>query len=891
MNAVDLDWALISKVPGQRDDYGLLRSSATGRLRPGAMARMVSHFSPGSPSSPGGEHRERADALPWVTFTFATVASSRYVGVAIREWPWESTAPVDATGRPIVPTRFFCLPLEDFERYFGSCLALYQAVAKLAVPERNDDPLSVLVQSHDEEASRARERLLGDSRMFTAAAAVAAAVLDGPVALTPGYQSPRYPLADRIAFIDAVAALLPAGVRATLSAGTWVDNRTSHKIRLAFTHRLRDGLGEIDPDDPPGADTVTDRHGDGIGRGGDPTRDSGHSHIYAENLKKLCHHWGSDAVLRWLAADHKPYSFKQPGEIVDALVTAERNILVDRAREKNPASSPATGPEISRAGLVVPSEEESAPLRYLIDGIRGHLRSVRPSGYLAAELLSAFLWEIGESGDAGSIADDVKLVERHWVAEALPALRALCRRLAAVDADSRLLTALMAMAGRLDCVPEILVDFLNMRGGVEEADSRIRRVVIDFVIEQRGDTAGWQEVRNLLAADHTYTIHTLYRQVESDESTEGQGGRDLLRLVGWLEAADQPVSRDVLNVFRALEVASSFPQAVSAADVGRLSGPDGADDLGVRALLARAARTGRLDEVRPVFESWFEAASPRFDQPRREAWTDFLDQLKISGGLRRRLLKAASGESRSWWFLRRGGGRAVADGPPADVPVDIAANWMNYDFPGKHDDPAVARLVAHYSPGAPTEVSFFGDGVKNVAVLFRGPVTPAGRENSLWCCYAAYEEFSGIRPRMEKFYYAAEERVHTSNAPRAGLRMPSPMAAVDDVVAAIDAFGFGAVAATAALVLDGPVTIAMPKPPVPRRLRLAFLDAVLALLPAGAYASLTACTWMSGNGVRRFRIAFSDNTKISERHVVFWQGLPAVPSLRSGFARTYYRRN
>ncbi len=296
MNAVDLDWALISKVPGQRDDYGLLRSSATGRLRPGAMARMVSHFSPGSPSSPGGEHRERADALPWVTFTFATVASSRYVGVAIREWPWESTAPVDATGRPIVPTRFFCLPLEDFERYFGSCLALYQAVAKLAVPERNDDPLSVLVQSHDEEASRARERLLGDSRMFTAAAAVAAAVLDGPVALTPGYQSPRYPLADRIAFIDAVAALLPAGVRATLSAGTWVDNRTSHKIRLAFTHRLRDGLGEIDPDDPPGADTVTDRHGDGIGRGGDPTRDSGHSHIYAENLKKLCHHWGSDAV-------------------------------------------------------------------------------------------------------------------------------------------------------------------------------------------------------------------------------------------------------------------------------------------------------------------------------------------------------------------------------------------------------------------------------------------------------------------------------------------------------------------------------------------------------------------------------------------------------------------
>ncbi len=851
MNEVDLDWALIGKDPGQRDDYGLLRASATGRLRPVSMAKMVSHFSPGSPS---GEHRERPDALPWVTFTFATVSAVRYVGVAIREWPQDSTASVDATGRPIVPTRFFCLPLDDFNRYFGSYLFLYQAVRDLPIPGRNGEFLSV--QPRTGRTPTAQERLLADQKLFTAAAAVAAALLDGPVALTPNYPPSKYLLEDRITFLDTVAALLPAGIRATLSAGTWVDNRTSHRIRLAFTQRLRDGAGEIDPDNL-------------LEAGGTA---GGHGRMYAENLNRLCRRWELVTVLQWLAADREPYSFNQPDDIVAALAVAERRRLVDRIREKDLAADP--GKDVT-------------------DDIRGHLGSVKSFDYLAAELLNAFLPEVGSSGDVNLITNDVRLIKDHWVPAALPALRTRCRQLAAADAGNRLLMALLGMTERLGCLPDVLADFLTPWGDAHEVELKVRSLAIDFALDHRGDTDSWRVVRDLLAADRICTIGAVDKQINRDWQPTGErSGYGLSGLLAWLAAANHPASRGILHIFRAVEAPGSFHDTVNADDIARLSGADGIDDQAVQTLLNLVVRLGRLDEVLPVFDGWFRTAVPRFNPQRRADWAAFLGQLDLDSGWRRRL-GAALGEPRRRWGRRRGGaGQAAVDSPPEGGPVELAVRWMAADSPGRQDDHGVAWLASHYRPGGALpggsvlpgeEVSFFGDAAKNVAVVFY-----SGEESFWCCCHTAYERFAETRPGIAGLYYAACKEMRASGAARASLRMSVPPTAI--VADTVDMFGFGVVAATAALLLDGPVTVITGGPSVPLWSRLAFLDAVLALLPAGTYSSLTACTWAPGDRAERFRIAFGDGTIVQDRHVVEWRRLPEVPPLPSGFAREYYRR-
>ncbi|WP_250285218.1 MULTISPECIES: hypothetical protein [unclassified Frankia] len=905
MSEVALDWALIGKAPGQREDYSLLRSGSTGRLRPGSMAKMVNHFSPGSPRSPvGEEQREGADALPWVTFTFATAATVRYVGAAIREWPREPTVPVDAAGRPIVPTRFFCLPLDDFERCFGSYLALYRAVEERPFPEHDDEPLIVSARSRDEEVSSVRERLL-DPRTAAAVGAVAAALLRGPVTLTPGYVSPRYSLEERIAFFDEVAALLPAGVRATLSAGTWVDNRTSHRIRLAFTQYLRDGAGQIDPDDPRDVNAVVDGHDDAAGRDHSPSR------VYAVNLKRLRDGWGTDAVLRWLSEDEKPYSFNQPDKIVEALAVAERKILLGQTRGNSPSSLATERDALTEE---TPEEDASAPPEALAESIREHFRSLPPVDYLAAELLKVFLLGTGGFGAGGAIATDIELVRKHWVPAALPALLERCRQLVEVDADSRLLTALVGMAERLRCLPEILADFLLLHGGADEVGREIRDLVVDSTLDHRDDADGWRMVRDRLAADRAYTIHLLVRQMKRELPADGwdapapSGGRTLLGLLGWLEAADHPASRNVLRVLRALET-SSFRQMIGADDIAALSGPDGAGDPGVQVLLERALRRGRFDQVLPVFEDWLTAASQRFDVRRRDEWASFLERpdIEIDSGVRKRLLKTAQSRSRRrLGLLRRGGdgGQAVTDSLPEGAQVGLEVQWMIADHPDRRDVRDMAWLAAHYRPAPPTggaltlgEVSFFGDVMKNVAVAFHAPAGRLGRGEFLWCCYASHEEFVRARPRIARFYQAAQGGMRTPDAPQKLLRMAAPTSTA--IADAIDTFGFGAVAATAALLLDGPVTIATPVfpvpsappvPSVPLRLRLAFLDTVLALLPIGMCSSLSACTWAYGDRIERFRIAFGDGAAGSGRHVVEWRNLPGIPPLRSGLARAYYRR-
>ncbi len=869
MSEVDFDWAWIGKVPGQRDEYGLLRSGNSGRLRPATLARMVSHFSPGSP---GGENRDRPEALPWVTFTFAAASNTRYVGVAIREWPRDPVVPVDATGRPIVPTRFFCLPLEDFQEHFGSYSALYEAVRglDLEVLDRDGGLLRVPVHPRAAGTRTARERLVTEEWLFAAAAA-AAALLDGPIALTPRYLSPRYPLEERIAFLDAVAALLPAGTRATLSASTWADNRTSHQIRLVFAQHLRDG-GELDPDNPPGSGTAVDPDGAGA--------------RYATLLFRLCDTWGPPTILEWLSVDHNPYSFKQPDDIVESLARAERKALLDRIHRRDPAAD---------SGAVDPKDPGvagGARSGIGADEIGDHLRTVRPFEYLSADLLTVFLLDV-TFGNIG-------LIEKHWVPAALPALIERCRQLAEADVNNPLLIGLLGVARNVGFFADVVAGFLTPWEGAGRVTPNVHDLAIDLVLENWARADGWVPVRNLLAADREATLVMIEKMIDRDRDVGQFRRQDLLSLLDWLVEASHPATRAVLHPFRIVEEREVFQGLVGVRDINSLSGPD---DRAVKTLVERAVDLHRLDQMLPVLGNWLRSPDPPFDRVRADGWITFLDNLDLDRRQERLLGERPAGLKPRRSVVRRLSSTAAADidvGPAgAGTSVELPVRWTLADPADHGEDAGIAWLAHRYDPGmaraggpSEGEISFFGNGAGRVAVVLSSTTHQDGQGSRAVCCHTAYKDFAArVDVGVAAFCRAALE---TEESPSQGGRPPGLAVSGPDVAIAetIDAFGFGAVAATAALLIDGPVTIVIDghraqRPP--RSLRMAFLDAVLALLPSGVRTSFTACTWVEKD-IHRFRLAFSGRGSVRDRHLVHWNRFPAVPEIVSGYAFDYYQR-
>jgi hypothetical protein len=291
--AIRLEWATYGKRSGQRDDYTVLETSGL-RLKPTQFDRIIRQFSPGTPAGP---NPGQPDSLPWVTIASMRVGGNPYVGIAIREWPPEPV-PVDAFGRTIVGTRFFCLPLPGFLAAFGTFGALYAALRDHR-PEASGTEVCVPPASAPDVA--------GLLDRYPIAADIAARLIDRPVGLVPA----SYPrLEERLELIDAVAALLPAGARAAFSASTWADRRASHQLRLAFTQRAGIGPNDVDPAVPsaPAAGTAGSR--------------------YARNLEVLRQLTGGlDGAAAVLATDTEAQSFGQP----ESLVVSVARPSVERA--------------------------------------------------------------------------------------------------------------------------------------------------------------------------------------------------------------------------------------------------------------------------------------------------------------------------------------------------------------------------------------------------------------------------------------------------------------------------------------------------------------------------------------------------------------------------------
>jgi hypothetical protein len=216
------EWAVHGKRARDRGDYRILGSSR-GRDEDARFEGLIRRAGPGTPHAPRpGE----PGALPWVTFDAAGGDGEPYwSGIALKEWSDER----DGTGRSITVTRYFTFPFADAAGPAVTYRGLYDRVAPLALPRPSAAAVPLDLPAFD--ARALADRMAADPRGPAWYAAVAALVLDGPVALTG---AGALPLEERIDCLDAVVALLPYGLRAGLRASTWADNLAEHGVRLFF---------------------------------------------------------------------------------------------------------------------------------------------------------------------------------------------------------------------------------------------------------------------------------------------------------------------------------------------------------------------------------------------------------------------------------------------------------------------------------------------------------------------------------------------------------------------------------------------------------------------------------------------------------------------------------
>lgn len=276
---ISADWAWISKDPAEGIGYSVLATSANDvDFRP-----FIGSYVAGSPSST--TPRDAPDAPPWVTFgPTATKHDGVLMSVSIRDW-WEDR---DSAGRPVWPQRLFVMRFDDLANAGASYQTLWAAAQDKEISRHEAAPLPLTVSGQAAGTLAATIERYGLAQL----GALAAALLDGPVVVCDAAGLPRD---ERLAVLDAIAALLPYGFRADLSASSVVDNTLKHGIRLVFADYSGSGqrLRSLRTPAPP-PDSELGRH-------------------YLATLEEKAASCGPQAVVDYLWTFRAPCSFKHPG--------------------------------------------------------------------------------------------------------------------------------------------------------------------------------------------------------------------------------------------------------------------------------------------------------------------------------------------------------------------------------------------------------------------------------------------------------------------------------------------------------------------------------------------------------------------------------------------------
>jgi hypothetical protein len=208
---VTAEWALYGKTGS--DTGAHLLSCSSGPLGPDNFGDALTRY-----------HVGTGVPLPQVAISWLSDKEKRsdlsYIAIAIYDKPQD--AQYDAVGREIVQTSYFCIPYHEAAAGAVSYRTMYEQFRKFPLPGRKPSPIHVRLPS-------GRVLVPTDGKV----AYVAALLLTGePVCILDADQ---VSFLDRLRFIDAVAALLPYGMRSQLSASTWVSSTfREHKFRLFF---------------------------------------------------------------------------------------------------------------------------------------------------------------------------------------------------------------------------------------------------------------------------------------------------------------------------------------------------------------------------------------------------------------------------------------------------------------------------------------------------------------------------------------------------------------------------------------------------------------------------------------------------------------------------------
>jgi hypothetical protein len=231
---VSVEWAVIAKYPGAEEDYGIIAGSG-GNEDIDDLNKIAFRYLAGNPSNDLRGREDLPHAPPWATFGTHPPqhqGGARFISAAIqRQWH----GAVDDSRRPIWPRHFFAYRYQDVARRHVSFTTAYQAVS--GVPLSWDDPRPLRpVMSHGLRGAAGDALLKLAGERFDWLAGVAALLLEGQVVIDG---ASRLPLARRLQLLDAIAAMLPYGYRADLSASSAIGTGYT-RMRLILADKAVD---------------------------------------------------------------------------------------------------------------------------------------------------------------------------------------------------------------------------------------------------------------------------------------------------------------------------------------------------------------------------------------------------------------------------------------------------------------------------------------------------------------------------------------------------------------------------------------------------------------------------------------------------------------------------
>jgi hypothetical protein len=226
------EWALWGK-EAHETGYHVLRCSS-GTLRARDFSEVITRYSPGE-----------FDGLPQYTVSWIPGADSQpeYIAMGIHELAptdaqqADGRSRRDAVGREIVFVRLFCVRYSELTYQLDDHLPGYQdlvmAASQVQFPATDSDHVTLVLPSAPSPIhTRGTTRQMADR--------VAALLLTGQPVCILGADD--VPVTERLRFIDTVMAMLPYGLRATMSAATWAGSTSQNlKLRLFFSEAPRVG--------------------------------------------------------------------------------------------------------------------------------------------------------------------------------------------------------------------------------------------------------------------------------------------------------------------------------------------------------------------------------------------------------------------------------------------------------------------------------------------------------------------------------------------------------------------------------------------------------------------------------------------------------------------------